>query len=40
MRTSGVIMGPFFAMSLQRSHVSFAQFLKYLREHVLQIGPS
>ena len=40
MRTSGVIIGPFFAMSLQGSHVSFAQFMKYVREHVAQIGPS
>ena len=39
-RMSGAIMGPFFAMSSQRSHVSFAQFMKYVREHVAQIGPS
>ena len=40
MTMSGAITGACFAMPLQRLHVSFAQFLKYVREHVSQIGPS
>ena len=37
---SGAITGACPAMPEQRSHVRLTQFMKYVREHVAQIGPS